>query len=52
LATPLGKKILVLETDPISSSKTGTNTELNKENIISASLEELTEEERQDYLVA
>jgi hypothetical protein len=30
----------------------GTSSELNKDNIISASLEEVSEEERQDYLVA
>jgi hypothetical protein len=52
LATSLGKKIFVPETDPIYSSKMGANTKLDKDNIITASLEELNEEERKDYLVA
>lgn len=52
LETPLGKKILVLETDLMYPSKMGANCELDLENIISATIEELTKDERQDYLMA
>jgi hypothetical protein len=51
LATPLGKKDLGSKTDLIYSSKMGATSKLNKDNIISATIEELSKEERQDYLV-
>ena len=52
LATPLGKINLVLQ--PITSTPimSGSTCDLDKDNIITATMEELTDEERKRYLIA
>jgi len=47
-----GTKDLGSKTDLIYLSKMSAMSDLDKDNIISTSIEELSEEERQDYLVA
>jgi hypothetical protein len=47
--TPLGKKDLGFKTDLFYSRTMGATSELDKDNIISTTIEELIEEEHQDY---
>ena len=46
LATPLGTKDLVFTTIPENAGKMGSTTEIDKDNIIVASMEDLREEQR------
>lgn len=48
MATPLGTKDLVFTTVPENPSKMGSNTEIDKNNIIEASVEDLSEEEQRN----